>query len=138
MAYMVEARYGLRVGDDDGCFAAALESVRRFGGVLEHPAYSFAWKAFELPRPGERDCSGLCVSVRQADFGHLAEKATWLYCVGVELPVIPLVLGDAPMVLNWARGSSRSRPLLAKRLRAATPPLFAAWLLSAARSYRPS
>lgn len=137
MAKMVEVHRGLRVGDDSGCFAAALDSVRRFGGVLEHPAFSLAWKAFELPVPGERDCSGLCVSVRQADFGHGAEKATWLYCVGVELPAIPLVLGDAPMVVHFSRTSRGRRPLLPKRLRAATPPLFAAWLLSAARSYRP-
>lgn len=24
-------------GDDDGCFAAALAAVRKYGGVLEHP-----------------------------------------------------------------------------------------------------
>jgi hypothetical protein len=38
-------------GDDDGCFAAALEAVRKFGGVLEHPAASSAWQAFGLITP---------------------------------------------------------------------------------------
>ena len=42
---------GYVVGDDGGCFVSALESVRRFGGVLEHPAESYAWPAFDLPRP---------------------------------------------------------------------------------------
>lgn len=33
------------VGDDGGCFEAALASVRRFGGVIEHPRGSRAWAA---------------------------------------------------------------------------------------------
>src|SRR3546814_14638832 len=41
----------LRVGDDGGCFKAALASVRRWGGVLEHPEGSNAWRAFELNMP---------------------------------------------------------------------------------------
>src|SRR3546814_1901514 len=41
----------LRVGDDGGCFKAALASVRRWGGVLEHPEGSHAWRAFELNMP---------------------------------------------------------------------------------------
>ena len=38
-------------GDDGGCFAAALAAVREFGGVLEHPWGSHAWKHFGLNGP---------------------------------------------------------------------------------------
>lgn len=51
LAGLVEARWGHRRGDDDGCFESALRSVRAFGGVLEHPAYSDAWAAFDLNIP---------------------------------------------------------------------------------------
>lgn len=51
LAALVEARWGLKRGEDGGCFQHALETVRRVGGVLEHPAYSDAWKAFHLNRP---------------------------------------------------------------------------------------
>src|SRR5438067_13034090 len=42
---------GVRRGQDGGCFAAALDAVRTYGGVLEHPAHSQAWPAFDLQRP---------------------------------------------------------------------------------------
>lgn len=51
LASVNEARWGARIGDDGGCFAAALKAVERWGGVLEHPAYSIAWSRFGLPRP---------------------------------------------------------------------------------------
>ena len=38
-------------GDDGGCFAAALDAVRRHGGVIEHPADSHAWAHFNLNAP---------------------------------------------------------------------------------------
>src|SRR5947207_11553581 len=38
LASVNEARWGKRIGDDGGTFAAALKAVRTFGGVLEHPA----------------------------------------------------------------------------------------------------
>src|SRR3546814_6498917 len=31
------ARVKCKLGDDNGCFGAALAAVRRWGGVLEHP-----------------------------------------------------------------------------------------------------
>lgn len=40
-----------RLGDDLGCFGFALMAVRAFGGVLEHPAATHAWKIYELETP---------------------------------------------------------------------------------------
>jgi hypothetical protein len=51
LAYINQKRYGHKVGDDGGCFASALASVQRWGGVLEHPAFSYAWPHFDLVRP---------------------------------------------------------------------------------------
>jgi hypothetical protein len=92
LAGLVEARYGHKVGEDGGCFASALESVRRWGGVLEHPAFTKAWNAHGLPRPATYhgwhptfDGGWVCY-VEQHRYGHPAKKATWLYAHGMELP----------------------------------------------------
>lgn len=96
LAHVVQARYGHRVGDDGGTFAAALAAVHRWGGVLEHPAESMAWGAFGLPRP-RRGWSavdahgGRVCEVSQRAYGHPARKRTWLYAV---------VDGEPPN-LNW-------------------------------------
>jgi len=45
------AKVRRRKGDDGGCFIAALATVRRFGGVLEHPEASHAWAAHGLYKP---------------------------------------------------------------------------------------
>ena len=79
-------------GDDGGCFAAALASVRRWGGVLEHPWCSHAWPHFGLkvpPRAGGwiiADDYGWTCCVEQGRYGHYARKPTLLYAVGVRLP----------------------------------------------------
>ena len=40
-----------KLGDDGGCFAAALAALKRWGGVLEHPAHSKAWEVFGIRKP---------------------------------------------------------------------------------------
>lgn len=80
-------------GLDAGCFAAALIAVRRFGGVLEHPEASSAWREFGLASPPKSggwvkadSLDGWTCCVEQGHYGHRARKATWLYAHGVELP----------------------------------------------------
>jgi hypothetical protein len=92
LAGFVEFVYGYKRGDDGGCFAAALKAVRTYGGVLEHPAYTDAWQAFELPRPVtyhgwtlDLDGGASCY-IEQGRYGLPVKKATWLYAYGVELP----------------------------------------------------
>lgn len=84
---------GKKLGDDSGCFAAALAAVRHYGGVLEHPEASHAWRAFGLTKPKWRagwvdagDGHGLTCCVAQGNYGHRARKLTWLYCVGPAHP----------------------------------------------------
>lgn len=91
-------------GDDGGCFAAALAAVRRWGGVLEHPAHSHAWLAHGLPWPAAEGWQmdvhgGWCCHVEQGFYGHPANKPTWLYAVGCDLPS-----------LRWGRGETRLHP----------------------------
>ena len=81
-----------KLGDDGGCFPAALGAVRKWGGVLEHPAGSRAWAAFNLKAPRASGWSvadahgGWTCRVEQGAYGHRARKATWLYACGVDLP----------------------------------------------------
>lgn len=91
----IEKVHGYKVGDDGGCFEAALAFVRRFGGVLEHPAGSLAWNAFDLPKPRSSGGwtrslldGGYSCYVEQGRYGHPMRKATWLYAYGVELPAL--------------------------------------------------
>ena len=99
------------LGDDGGCFAAALAAVRRWGGVLEHPADSRAWVAFGLKAPDRAGgwvaadfLGGWTCYVEQGFYGHIARKPTWLYAHGVDLPS-----------LRWGRGEQRLHPGLVER-----------------------
>jgi hypothetical protein len=91
LAGFVEAIVGYERGDDGGCFQAALDAVRAYGGVIEHPAESQAWRHFGLPRPPAYGWStnmdgGWSAYVEQDRYGHVTRKPTWLYAYGVELP----------------------------------------------------
>lgn len=133
LAPLRQARWGKKIGDDGGCFESALNSVRKFGGVLEHPRFSFAWNHFGLPDVGHTDQFGFTLGVQQSDFGHLAQKATWLYIVGVhplDLPLMPLRLGDVEYVVQ---SRSPDRKHVPKWMRTATPRMFAEWLVEVAR-----
>lgn len=94
-------KFGL--GDDGGSFCAAIHAVRRFGGVLEHPADSKAWDAFHLNKPDRAGgwvvadtLGGWTCYVEQGFYGHAARKPTWLYAAKVELPS-----------LRWGKGKQR-------------------------------
>jgi len=126
---------GYRDGKDGGCFENALAAVRKFGGVLEHPAHSLAWTRYGLPRPmGTYATGSLCdpgwsIWVDQRWYGHEANKPTWLYCVGVELPA--LHFGRAPKgERTVGRGWGGGR----EHLRSRTPLEFRDLLIGMARS----
>ncbi len=123
-------------GDDGGCFASALASVRKYGGVLEHPADTHAWGAHKLIAPrhegwdGGPACDGrwqgVC-EVWQSAYGHPARKRTWLLYCGKRLP----------FDLDWTRRPGthqvgwfdRNKPTVSKREASATPRLFAETLI---------
>jgi hypothetical protein len=144
LAPVNQARYGLAIGDDGGCFAAALSAVRRFGGILEHPAVSIAWRTFGLAKPPKAGwrrspCGGYVAQVEQRNYGHPARKATWLYAFGTDLPQLKWGKGPAPEA--WISADRPRSQLghvrqLQKQEASASPPEFRDLLLSIARSAR--
>jgi hypothetical protein len=101
------------LGDDDGCFDGAVAALMRFGGVLEHPADSHAWKSFGFTKPSR---SGGWVAagwdmfarpwftccVYQGQYGHLAGKPTWLLARGMRFEDLP--------ELRWGKTEQRIHP----------------------------
>lgn len=147
LAGLVEARWGHKRGEDGGCFASALASVRRWGGVLEHPAYSDAWAAHDLNRPPTGGgwvnadmLGGWTCYVEQARYGHPAKKATWLYAHNVDLPTLRwghVAVGDVTALVSWCGNHTSAhdkRRRVGKREASATPPDFKSALLSMARA----
>lgn len=91
MARLNESRWGAKVGEDGGCFAAAVKSLSKFGGVLEHPAQSLAWPAFKIPKPNQRGWKRVSArawvcQVWQSAYGHICNKKTWLVYIGNRPP----------------------------------------------------
>lgn len=149
------------LGDDGGCFESALDSVRKWGGVLEHPEASHAFKRFDLFRPlrtggwvrGDlllqqwpAGAAWTCC-VEQGHYGHSARKATWLYYVGV-IPPPELIWGpsagrrlDEGFHSKEERSAARAagiqpRKRLSRAQNIATPILFRNLLISLAELSR--
>jgi hypothetical protein len=104
-------RTGIRKikGDDGGCFKHSLDTLRRVGGVLEHPWGSHAWRHFGIPVPprsggwistGLFDGGWTCC-VEQGRYGHYARKPTLLLAYGCELPELEWGEGKAEYP-EWA------------------------------------
>jgi hypothetical protein len=154
---------GSELTSDRDCAPRAVEQVRAWGGVLEHPAGSQLWSATDLPYP--RRCSacdvprercycgpvptdvhgGFTIEVDQVEWGHVARKRTWLYLVGVPREALsaPPFPGREPT--HYASGgrtkSSRTggavppgMKVCSAQQRRRTPPLFAQYLVSLARA----
>lgn len=133
-------------GDDDGCFAHALWAVRTFGGILEHPEGSSAWSWFGLRKPHQKggwhladDFNGWTCCVAQGNYGHRAQKLTWLYANLKKYP--PLKWGKTPGKMRidkeFHSKEERARAIktgvcqrLSKRQRAETPVLFRNMLIA--------
>lgn len=103
-------------GDDGGCFAAALEAVRSFGGVLEHPWGSHAWPHFGLvipPRKGgwikADKHGGYTCCVEQGQYGHYARKPTLLYAYNFPF-------GEGFPELLWGHTEAKYDPIVVARM----------------------
>lgn len=141
----------LKLGDDNGCFKAAVEAVQKFGGILEHPEGTHAWRHFGInapPRGGGWVPAGLLspghtCCVEQGHYGHRARKATWLYACGVDLPSLQWGKSNATIRLDDGFHSAEERrravktdacQRMSKKERAATPIRFRDLLISIAES----
>lgn len=144
-------RYAWKARDDGKTGLIAVLQVRAFGGVLEQPKDSKLWKVCGLPRPGEMpdQHGGYSILVHQRDWGHPADKPTWLYIVGCPLDRLPPFPPAIPSRNAWmdsrrnlvevradpsrSRGTRGIVERLSKTQRHLTPPKFAAWLVEVAK-----
>jgi hypothetical protein len=124
------------------CGPRAVEQVRRWGGVLEHPEHSglFDYMAMVKPKDATDSYNGRTYLVNQVDWGHCCVKPTWLYIVGVDQQRVMRSIRNARgtgtpthCICTGPRQLKRL-PVASKPLKRRTPPLFAEWLVSLARS----
>lgn len=142
LASVNQARWGTMIGDDDGCFESALHSVRTYGGVLEHPAYSIAWPTYQLPRPvrgywrTDLTGQGWVTEVSQSAYGHPARKRTWLYANAPHLPDLIWADTEGELVVGAGIhvGQAAGRGRIDGPAASATPIMFRDVLLDIARS----
>ena len=132
LAYVNHKRWGgehNKPGNDQGCFESALNSVRTYGGVLEHPAESRAfWRYLQAPTTSgwqlTIDGDWVC-EVWQSAYGHLARKRTWL-CYHGKTPPHPLRWEKPSGTHQISHDSTmkKNKPVLRKKAASATPIAF--------------
>lgn len=129
-----------RPGNDEGCFQSALNSVNKCGGILEHPAQSYAWKEYGLLKPIKgkwvKSGKGWVCEIWQSAYGHRANKATWLYYVGFKQPFDLIwcrTIGSHQIGRQDQRGKHRNKPTLNKKESNSTPIKFRNVLIKLAR-----
>ncbi len=134
----------LYTGAEHDCGPRAVEQVRAFGGVLEHPKGSKLWDACALPKPGHGfdAAGGFSIAVNQVDWGHVCKKPTWLYLVGIAYPAGRPEPREPTRSVNGRRGAATQAkyptwkeqlPRCSDAQRRRTPIAFAEWLVSLAR-----
>jgi hypothetical protein len=136
MAPINEKRWGAKIGEDGGCFESALKAVRKYGGVLEHPAQTIAWKTYGLVKPtgtgwtkvSKREWVG---EVWQSDYGHKATKKTWLLYVGNKKPedFLSTRTRGKYQVGGGVHTHNNKLPRLPQKETHLTPPAFAEYLI---------
>lgn len=132
----------------------AVEQVRRWGGVLEHPVQSDLWKACGIPPPGQRALGdpGETILIDQVEWGHRCQKPTILYLVGGDRSLIhPTKPGAQPTRGYGGPGTNVAADRVAAGIRVSpshhlpkenasriqrTPPDLAEQLIQYARSAR--
>ncbi len=148
------AKTGIRKikGDDNGCFAAALSAVRKYGGVLEHPYGSHAYAHFGLKMPPRAGGwisvdgqGGFACCVEQGRYGHWMRKPTLLLAYKTDLPELDwgVSVPVYPQAAIERYGLAKCKRMgeiafkgggVDNSHRIATPPLFREILISIANS----
>lgn len=126
-----------RAGERDLAILA-IQQIRQYGGVLEHPRASKLWKELSLPTGNQRDeYGGFTMCINQHWFGHRAEKKTLIYICGIEPSEIPsyTVSFDVPtkvITQSIRKGRMGFKSRVTTREREATPIELAKWLIAIA------
>jgi len=131
MAYVNYARWGgehNKPKNDGGCFSHAFNSVKLYGGILEHPAFTRAWKEYNIPKPNgigwvNHGNFWVC-EVWQSAYGHQARKRTWLFYCGERAPHElrwDRLDGTHQIGFHDQRGKARNKPTISGKKASATP-----------------
>ena len=116
--------------DEKDLAVFAIDTIRKNGGILEHPAGSSLFTHMNIPLIGCDKFGGYVIKIRQSDFGHRAEKKTLLYVCGIskrELPQMPISFER----IDYCIGKTKNSPLKYVNYseREATPVQLAKWLI---------